>query len=319
MRNLNKYLKNKIIDYDKLLKYGFIKENNIYIYNKKVLENTFNIKIEINGKENTSKIIDLLTNEEYILVDINDAKGSFVGKVKEIYEKEINSFIENCTINNVFKSKQSKEIINYIKEKYNDELEFLWDNLDAAAVRNKVNNKWYLVFMKINKSKLKDTFSGEVEIIDLKYGKEKIEKIIDNHTIFKGYHMNKKSWITICLDNSLEIEKIKKLIDNSYNLSEDNKIDNLKEKVYEYIKNIPKGKVVTYKQIAEYLGNKGLARVVGTIIKNGPSGLPYYKVLNEKGALADEEIFGKGIQKKLLEKENIEVINNKVDIEKYRY
>ena len=44
----------------------------------------------------------------------------------------------------------------------------------------------------------------------------------------------------------------------------------MKEQVYEYLRIIPQGKVVTYGQIAEYLGNKNLARVVGNILHNNP-------------------------------------------------
>lgn len=78
--------------------------------------------------------------------------------------------------------------------------------------------------------------------------------------------MNKKSWITIKLDKSIDTTEIFNLIDNSYNLSIGNKCgftgDSLSQKVYEYLTTIPKGKVVTYKQVAENLGNKGLARAV---------------------------------------------------------
>ena len=42
----------------------------------------------------------------------------------------------------------------------------------------------------------------------------------------------------------------------------------MKEKVYEFLLTIPKGKVATYSQIAEHLGNKKLARVVGNILHN---------------------------------------------------
>ena len=57
-----------------------------------------------------------------------------------------------------------------------------------------------------------------VEIIDLRVDKNK-PSIVDNEKIFAGYHMNKKSWITICLDNSLETEEIINLLDNSYKLA----------------------------------------------------------------------------------------------------
>ena len=96
----------------------------------------------------------------------------------------------------------------------------------------------------------------------------------------------------------------------------------MQEKVYKYLMKIPKGKVVTYKQIAEYLGNIKLARVVGNILHNNPNELKYpcYKVVNSKGKLASNYAFG-GIQKQKekLERENIEVINNRVDLKKYKY
>ena len=167
----------------------------------------------------------------------------------------------------------------------------------------------------------------EIEILDLRYQKEEIEKIIDNKKIFPGYHMNKSSWITIKLDETIPTKEIQKLIDNSYALSTDgNKTglagEALSQKVLNYLKAIPKGKVVTYGQIGQYLGNKGLAREVGTILHKNPDGdeYPCYKVLNGKGELAEAFVFGgKNVQKERLEKDGIEVIDNKVDLKKYQW
>ena len=95
----------------------------------------------------------------------------------------------------------------------------------------------------------------------------------------------------------------------------------MKEKVYEFLKTIPKGKVVTYGQIAEYLGNKKLARIVGNILHNNPdeNEYPCYKVVNSKGNLSKKFAFG-GIekQKEKLEQDGIVVINYKVDLYKYK-
>lgn len=95
----------------------------------------------------------------------------------------------------------------------------------------------------------------------------------------------------------------------------------MKEEVYEFLRTIPKGKVVTYGQIAEYLGNKKLARVVGNILHNNPDEdkYPCYKVVDGKGNLSKKFAFG-GIekQKEKLEKEGIVVINYKVNLEKYK-
>ena len=96
----------------------------------------------------------------------------------------------------------------------------------------------------------------------------------------------------------------------------------MKEKVYQYLTKIPKGKVVTYGQIAQYLGNKRLSRVVGNILHNNPDPIKYpcYKVVNSKGELAIN--FGDGgieTQAKRLKADGIKVVNYKVDLNKYRW
>lgn len=325
MRNLDRLLKNKKIDYTKLTKYGFVLEDNKYIYKTQIHDKQFEVIVIMSEQKNKSKLIEIDTGEEYIPVDIIDSTGQFVGRLREEYEHLLNDIINKCTNPNIFKSDQTKEIINYIKDKYRDDLEFLWEKFDNNAIwRNKQNDKWYGILLTISKRKLGINSDEIVEIIDLRYQKENIEDIINNENIFPGYHMNKKSWITIKMDNSMETQEIFKLIDNSYNLSVGNKssLSNMEMKVLEYLTTIPKGKVVTYKQVAEYLGNKGLARVVGNILHKNPDGdkYPCYKVLNSKGELAEAFVFGgKRVQKERLEKDGIKVINDKVDLNIYQW
>lgn len=95
----------------------------------------------------------------------------------------------------------------------------------------------------------------------------------------------------------------------------------MKQAVYDFLKLIPKSKVVTYGQIAEYLGNKKLSRVVGNILHVNPDpiGQPCFKVVNRKGELAKN--FGDGIekQKERLITDGVEVIDYKVDLKKYKW
>ncbi len=94
------------------------------------------------------------------------------------------------------------------------------------------------------------------------------------------------------------------------------------DKVYEFLTKIPSGKVVTYGMIAEYLGDKNLARTVGNILHENPNRekYPCYKVVSSKGKLSENYTFG-GIekQKELLLKDNIEVKGNKVDLNIYKW
>ncbi len=220
MRDLKKEFENRKIIFNKLLEYGFRKENDVYIYEKTLSNNQFKVCIYITKKEQKSKIIDMSFNEEFLLVDINKRHGDFVASLNEEYESILNDMMKNCSIIEQFKTKQAKLIIKYIKEKFNDKEEYIFKKFPSIAIlRNKINSSWYLIIMKIKKSKLGFDSDELIEIIDLRYQKNEIDKIIDSKLILKGYHMNKNNWITIILDKGVNISKIYNLIDNSYNLS----------------------------------------------------------------------------------------------------
>ena len=94
------------------------------------------------------------------------------------------------------------------------------------------------------------------------------------------------------------------------------------QSVYDLLTRIPRGKVVTYGDIAEYLGNKNLARTIGNILHANPDKdkYPCYKVVRSNGKLAKNYAFGGVVkQKELLMKENIEVKNDQVDLSAYRW
>lgn len=220
MRNLENYFKDRKINYDRLIEYGFILKEDNYYYEKIINDGVFKIVIEINKQQKIAKVIDLLNDQEYNLVDVKGATGNFVGKIKEIYEALINDIIDKCSDVDVFKSKQTIAIINYVKAKYDNDLEFLWKKSPKNAIwRNQNNRKWYGAVLVISKNKLKIESNEMVEILDLRYQKNDIKNIIDNYKIFPGYHMNKDNWITIILDGRVELEEIYQLIDNSYQLS----------------------------------------------------------------------------------------------------
>ncbi len=92
-------------------------------------------------------------------------------------------------------------------------------------------------------------------------------------------------------------------------------------KVYEFLKTVPRGKVVTYGQIACFLGNKHLARVVGNILHRNPDpeNIPCHRVVNSKGELSSAYAFGgREAQRARLEQEGVRFEpDGTVDLEKY--
>ncbi len=209
------------IDYDKLLNYGFVLDNNIYKYNKFILNNTFMISVLVNGEGKVNvKVFDLIINDEYTSFRIKDNNSSFVSKINNEIIILLNDIKNNCFINREFIYDQTNRIVSLIKNEYNDLPEFLWSTAPNYAVfRNKINNKWYLVIMNINMSKLDNKTNREVEIINIKLDPNKIDDLLKEKGYFKAYHMNKKYWISIVLDDSIPDNLIIDLIHESYNLS----------------------------------------------------------------------------------------------------
>jgi len=86
------------------------------------------------------------------------------------------------------------------------------------------------------------------------------------------------------------------------------------EKIYEIVSGIPKGKVLTYGDIAITLGLS--PRVVGYALhaNKDSKNIPCHRVVFKDGSLATGYAFGgKDIQKKLLINEGVDFIGEKVD------
>ena len=91
-------------------------------------------------------------------------------------------------------------------------------------------------------------------------------------------------------------------------------------KIYEIVKQIPRGCVATYGQVAEMVGDRKLARVVGNALHRNPDPeqIPCHRVVNAKGELAVRFAFGgAGEQAKRLEAEGVAVVDGRVDLQKY--
>ena len=98
---------------------------------------------------------------------------------------------------------------------------------------------------------------------------------------------------------------------------------NFFERVYEAVKQIPKGKVATYGQIALAAGNPRAARQVGYALHVNPEPyvIPCHRVVNRYGRLAPAFAFGgMEVQADLLKREGVEVKeDNTVDLRRYQY
>ena len=220
MREINDFIKDKKIDFKKLKEFGFELIDNSYYYHTSLLKNQFKMSVKINIDNSIfTEIIDTETNEPYVLHLLEIKRSGYSEKIYKAYSEILEKVKKVCFEDEIFKANYTKEIVAYVKNKYGDELEFLWEKSPKnAVVRRKSSNKWYAVILTIPKRKIGLESDEVIEVINLHNIPKEIEKLIDYKRYFPAYHMNKKDWCTICLDGTIELKEIYKKIDISYEL-----------------------------------------------------------------------------------------------------
>lgn len=88
------------------------------------------------------------------------------------------------------------------------------------------------------------------------------------------------------------------------------------QKVYEVVEMIPYGRITSYGAIANFLGSRGSARMVGWAMNKSigsKSNMPAHRVVNRNGILTGKHHFdGHEVMKQLLENEGVMVEDDKV-------
>lgn len=111
-----------------------------------------------------------------------------------------------------------RELEKYIAENYCVEGDFPWaDTPQYEVFRHSVNKKWFALIMNIPKNRLGLEVQGDIDIVNVKCDPLMMGSFRTETGFFPAYHMNKSHWITIALDGSAEDEKIRLLLDISYN------------------------------------------------------------------------------------------------------
>ena len=90
-------------------------------------------------------------------------------------------------------------------------------------------------------------------------------------------------------------------------------MNSFSEKVYEVVKTIPKGRVMSYKQVAKLAGNKRAFRAVGNILNKNPNPkiIPCHRVIKSDGSTGGYK-WGGNKKASLLKKEGVKIKREKV-------
>lgn len=213
--------KRRVFDFVKLLEYGFKKLDHEYLFSTLMMD-SFKVEIRVSQEGMVKgKIYDLVLDDEYVNFRVENNVGEFVNRVRNEYQKILEDIALHCTISNDFIFVQSNRVAKWVFDLYGDKPEFAWEKSPGFGIfRNPINEKWYGLIMNIDKSKLDSDEDGEVEILNLKLNPLKIPELLKKDGFYSCYHMNKKNWVTITLDDTLSDEEIMEYVRESHQFTE---------------------------------------------------------------------------------------------------
>lgn len=198
--------------------YGFIENGEVWTNSCQILQGDFIMTVSITTDNVSFQVFDKETGDLYPQVHMESMRGSFVGSVRGACLEILYQIRKACFDVQDFICPQTKRIMAQVQEKYANQLEYLWEKSpDTAVLRHEGNQKWYAVLMRIPWDKLEKGREGLVEAVNLKH--DQVADLLSKRGIYPAFHMNKRYWISLTLDDSLSDDDVLDLLEISWNLT----------------------------------------------------------------------------------------------------
>ena len=198
--------------------FGFVENSGVWTYSCQILQGDFVMTVSITADNVSFQVFDQETGDLYPQVHMESMRGSFVGNVREACLEILYKIRKACFDVQDFICPQTKRIMTRVQEQYGNHLEYLWEKSpDTAVLRHEGNQKWYAVWMKISWDKLEKVREGQVEAVNLKH--DCVTDLLTQRGIYPAFHMNKRYWISLVLDDSLTDDQVLALLKRSWELT----------------------------------------------------------------------------------------------------
>ena len=206
---------------EKLRAYGFCHEAGVWTIRIPFHEEEFEAVITVteDGKV-TGTVYEKELQEEYLPLRVASQTSAFVSIVRQEYYDLLQDIRAKAFEDQLFHSPQANRLADRIETAYHD----AWDRPfkkypDYVTFRVPGSQKWYALVMHVERGRVQGDDSDEkVDVINVKAGEDEVPKLLCETGIFPAWHMSKKNWVSVILDDTVKDERIAALIDASRRL-----------------------------------------------------------------------------------------------------
>lgn len=216
------FFKRKRFVMEQLLAYGFRYREGSYWYSEPFMEGDFEAEICVSEAGQVSgRVLDTALGEEYLALRVERSVGTYIGQVREAYAELLGRIADACCVAMPFASNQANRLAVYLEQTFGDSLEHPFDKYPTYACYRHMN-KWYALLFPLTLGKLSGVSGAmaerEADVVNVKVDPVQMETLLAKDGIYPSYHMSKKTWVSVVLDDSLSDAELFELVGASRRL-----------------------------------------------------------------------------------------------------
>ncbi|MBQ9414103.1 MAG: MmcQ/YjbR family DNA-binding protein [Clostridia bacterium] len=209
---------------ERMLSFGFTQTDDGYHLEREFLNGDFEALLTISKEGDlTGVVIDKMNGEDYRPLRLDRFQGAYVNTVRAAYEELLRDVAASCCREMLFASDQANRLADRIRAAYGVLPDYPWaasGDDDSGVFRHPDSAKWFALLMDLSYDTLqKDGDDRPVDVLNLKATPDDIPRLTARPGIYPAYHMNRKHWISVALDDRLTDDEVMALVEDSFCLT----------------------------------------------------------------------------------------------------
>lgn len=204
---------NYVFPKELLLNYGFRPDKAGFLLEKDFGKGVFQAQIRVQDNILSFHLIDKTSGDPYPLVNL-DQTGEFLTPLKEEKEMLLKDILSKCAIYR-YASKQTNRIYTILEKEFGSSFVHIFEKYPEFAVLRNESKKWFALLVEIEGRKI----HREEERIDLLNVRNDDIDPFMTLGVLPAYHMNKGTWVSLVLNDTLSdffvLEKVRKSLELS--------------------------------------------------------------------------------------------------------
>jgi len=193
---------------ERMIRHGFVRSGKDMVFRGEIMFGKFQAEFRW-SEQNTPGITVWDDGEEYSLIHVESADGDYVRRVRDACIVWMTEIRDSCFARKQFCGEQANRISEALLQTFGDMPDDPWQSKypGIGVFRHPGNSKWYAIIMNTDGACVRHP-GVHCDVLTFRAGPRRCGELLQMPGFVPGYHMNRKSWVSVILDDSVPDEVV---------------------------------------------------------------------------------------------------------------